>query len=111
MSDDEDIVDQDDFDYDNNDEEEPDDDLENQYYFSEALNDDDPEAALDSYKNVLALEKKLGTKGDWGFKSLEQMTKIYLKKKNYEQMLNVYKELYVGDFDSIGFSSEVFVLD
>jgi COP9 signalosome complex subunit 2 len=94
MSDDDDIGDNDDFnnDYDNE-EEEPDDDLENQYYHSEALNDDDPDAALESFKNVLALEKKGGTKGDWGFKSLEQMVKIYLRKKNFNQMLTYYKEL------------------
>jgi COP9 signalosome complex subunit 2 len=94
MSDDDDIGDNDDFDNDyNNEDEEPDDDLENQYYQSEALNEDDPDAALESFKNVLALEKKDGTKGDWGFKSLEQMTKIYLKKKNFNQMLICYKEL------------------
>lgn len=96
MSDDEDIVDNDDYDndYDNdNEEEDPDEDLENQYYHSEALNEDDPDAALESFKNVLTLEKKGGTKGDWGFKSLEQMVKIYLKKKNYEQMLKCYMEL------------------
>lgn len=94
MSDDDDIGDNDfDNDYDNDEEEEPDDDLENQYYHSEALNDDDPDAALESFKNVLALEKKSGTKGDWGFKSLEQMVKIYLKKKNFTQMLIYYKEL------------------
>lgn len=95
MSDDEDIVDQDDdFNYDNDEnDDEPEDDLENQYYFSEALVDDDADAALESFRNVLSLESKSGTKGDWGFKSLEQMTKIYLKKKNYEQMFNVYKEL------------------
>ena len=93
MSDDEDIVDNDfDDDY-GNEEEEPDDDLENQYYHSEALNEDDPDAALESFKNVLAQEKKGGTKGDWGFKSLEQMVKIYLKKKNFDQMFSSYKEL------------------
>lgn len=94
MSDDDDIVDNDDFnDYDNDEEEEQDDDLENQYYHSEALYEDDPDAALESFKNVLALEKKTGTKGDWGFKSLEQMVKIYLKKKNFDQMFTSYKEL------------------
>jgi COP9 signalosome complex subunit 2 len=94
MSDDDDIGDNDDFDNDyENEEEEHDDDLENQYYYSEALYDDDPDAALESFKNVLALEKKGGTKGDWGFKSLEQMTKIYLKKKNFNQMLTCYQEL------------------
>ncbi|CAF1491552.1 unnamed protein product [Rotaria sordida] len=95
MSDD-DMVDNDDYDndYDNeNENEEPDNDLENQYYYSEALNEDDPDAALESFKNVLALEKRLGTKGDWGFKSLEQIVKIYLKKKNFNLMLTNYIEL------------------
>ncbi|CAF3369213.1 unnamed protein product [Rotaria socialis] len=93
MSDD-DMDDNDDFDNDyDDDNEEPDNDLENQYYHSEVLNEDDPEAALESFKNVLALEKKLGTKGDWGFKSLEQMVKIYYKEKNFNPMLTHYKEL------------------
>lgn len=94
MSDDDDMVDNDDFnnDYDE-DNEELDDDLENQYYFSEALVEDDPSAAIDSFKNVLAQEKKEGTKGEWGFKSLEQLVKIYLSKKNFEQMLVHYQEL------------------
>ncbi|CAF2750952.1 unnamed protein product [Rotaria sp. Silwood2] len=93
MSDD-DMGDTDDYDNDyDNENEEPDNDLENQYYYSEALNEDDPDAALESFKNVLALEKKLGTKGDWGFKSLEQIVKIYLKKKNFNIMLTNYKEL------------------
>lgn len=95
MSDDDDIGDNDDYgnDYDDDDQEQPDDDLENQYYYSEALYEDDPSAALESFKNVLALENKSGTKGDWGFKSLEHMIKIYLKKKNFEQMLISYREL------------------
>ena len=92
--DDDDLGDNDDFDNDyNNEEEELDDGLENQYYQSEALYEDDPDAALESFQNVLALEKKSGTKGDWGFKSLEQMTKIYLKKKQFTQMLACYEEL------------------
>ncbi|CAF0984358.1 unnamed protein product [Adineta steineri] len=93
MSDD-DGVDNDDFndDYDNE-EEEPDNDIENQYYFSEALMEDDPDSALDSFKNVLTLEKESGTKSDWGFKTLEQLVKIYLKKEDYERMSTYYKEL------------------
>ncbi len=94
MSDDDDKAYNDDFNNDYDDEEEePDDDLENQYYHSEALMEDDLEGALESFKNLLALEKKGGTKGDWGFKSLEQMVKIYLKKKDFNQMLTCYKEL------------------
>lgn len=53
---------------------EPDVDLENQYYNSKALKDDDPNSALISFQKVLDLEA--GQKGDWGFKALKQMIKI-----------------------------------
>lgn len=56
---------------------EPDVDLENQYYNSKALKDDDPLAALASFTRVLELEA--GEKGEWGFKALKQMIKINFK--------------------------------
>jgi COP9 signalosome complex subunit 2 len=52
---------------------EPDVDLENQYYNSKALKDDNRQAALDSFQKVLELETE---KGEWGFKALKQMVKI-----------------------------------
>lgn len=48
-------------------------DLENQYYNSKALKEDDPKAALQSFQKVLDLEG--GEKGEWGFKALKQMIK------------------------------------
>lgn len=56
---------------------EPDVDLENQYYNSKALKEDDPKAALASFQKVLDLEN--GEKGEWGFKALKQMIKINFK--------------------------------
>lgn len=56
---------------------EPDVDLENQYYNSKALKEDDPKAALVSFQKVLELE--MGEKGEWGFKALKQMIKINFK--------------------------------
>lgn len=53
---------------------EPDVDLENQYYNSKALKEDDPTNSLISFQKVLDLEA--GQKGDWGFKALKQMIKI-----------------------------------
>jgi COP9 signalosome complex subunit 2 len=50
--------------------------LENQYYNSKALKEDNPQAALDSFKRVLELEQE---KGEWGFKALKQMIKIHFK--------------------------------
>ncbi|ELV10636.1 Selenocysteine insertion sequence-binding protein 2-like protein [Tupaia chinensis] len=55
---------------------EPNVDLENQYYNSKALKEDDPKAALSSFQKVLELE---GEKGEWGFKALKQMIKINFK--------------------------------
>ncbi|KAG5871203.1 hypothetical protein JTB14_019299 [Gonioctena quinquepunctata] len=56
---------------------EPDVDLENQYYNSKALKEDEPLAALISFQKVLDLES--GEKGEWGFKALKQMIKINFK--------------------------------
>lgn len=56
---------------------EPDVDLENQYYNSKALKEDEPQAALTSFQKVLELEG--GEKGEWGFKALKQMIKINFK--------------------------------
>lgn len=57
-------------------EEEPDVDLENQYYNSKALKEEDSVAALSSFEQVLDLEEE---KGEWGFKALKQMMKLHFK--------------------------------
>ncbi|CAH1103289.1 unnamed protein product [Psylliodes chrysocephalus] len=70
---------------------EPDVDLENQYYNSKALKEDEPAAALASFQKVLDLES--GEKGEWGFKALKQMIKINFKLGNFEEMMARYKQL------------------
>lgn len=67
---------------------EPDVDLENQYYNSKALKEDDPKLALSSFQKVLDLEG--GEKGEWGFKALKQMIKINFKLVKYYLMLKLY---------------------
>lgn len=69
---------------------EPDVDLENQYYNSKALKEESPLLALDSFKQVLELEQE---KGEWGFRALKQMIKIYFRLGKYEEMMKRYKEL------------------
>ncbi|XP_064819542.1 COP9 signalosome complex subunit 2-like isoform X2 [Oncorhynchus masou masou] len=69
---------------------EPNVDLENQYYNSKALKEDDPKAALISFQKVLELE---GEKGEWGFKALKQMIKMNFKLTNFPEMMNRYKQL------------------
>lgn len=70
---------------------EPDVDLENQYYNSKALKEDDPKGALQSFQKVLDLES--GERGEWGFKALKQMIKINFKLSNYKEMMTRYKQL------------------
>lgn len=70
---------------------EPDVDLENQYYNSKALKEDEPKAALLSFQRVLELEG--GDKGEWGFKALKQMIKINFKLGNLNEMMSRYKQL------------------
>ena len=70
---------------------EPDVDLENQYYNSKALKEEDPKAALESFQRVLDLEN--GEKGEWGFKALKQMIKINFRLQNFEEMMRRYKQL------------------
>ncbi|CAH1399479.1 unnamed protein product [Nezara viridula] len=67
---------------------EPDVNLENQYYNSKALKEDDPKHALDSFQKVLELES--GEKGEWGFKALKQMIKIFFKLNEFEEMMTKY---------------------
>ncbi|CAG0915997.1 unnamed protein product [Notodromas monacha] len=72
---------------------EPDVDLENQYYSSKSLKEDEPLNALQSFSRVLELEAANGDKGEWGFKALKQMIKIHSKLGNYEEMMTRYKQL------------------
>ncbi|XP_028411209.1 COP9 signalosome complex subunit 2 [Dendronephthya gigantea] len=69
---------------------EPDVDLENQYYNSKAMKENDPKGALESFQKVMELEED---KGEWGFKALKQMTKINFKIGNYSEMMQQYKQL------------------
>ena len=71
---------------------EPDVDLENQYYNSKSLKENNPNGALESFQRVLDLEN--GEKGEWGFKALKQMIKINFRLQNYEEMMTRYKQLH-----------------
>lgn len=70
---------------------EPDVDLENQYYNSKALKEDDPNAALESFARVLELEQE---KGEWGFRALKQMIKLNFKLVDFSKK----KYLFLFDF-------------
>lgn len=83
-----------DFEYedDGSDEEGGDVDLENQYYNAKALKEDDPKAAVEALKKVLAAEGD--EQGDWGFKALKQICKIsFLTLDDKETCLSYYRQL------------------
>ncbi|KAF2273647.1 COP9 signalosome complex subunit 2 [Westerdykella ornata] len=80
-----------DFEYEDDDEEQGGDvNIENKYYNAKQLKADDPEAAIDEFLGVPALEEE---KGDWGFKGLKQAIKLEFKLGRYEQAVEHYKEL------------------
>ncbi|TVY36854.1 COP9 signalosome complex subunit [Lachnellula occidentalis] len=96
MSDDEDFMqdsDQDgyDFEYEEDDDEESADvDIENKYYNAKQMKASDPDAAIEEFLGVPALETE---KGDWGFKGLKQAIKLEFKLGKYDQAVEHYSEL------------------
>jgi hypothetical protein len=55
--------------------------IENEYFSSKALKEDDPKGALAGFQKVLELDTK---KGEWGFKALKQMLKILFRMVSIE---------------------------
>ncbi|TVY86794.1 COP9 signalosome complex subunit [Lachnellula willkommii] len=96
MSDDEDFMqdsDQDgyDFEYEEDDDEETGDvDIENKYYNAKQMKASDPDAAIEEFLGVPALESE---KGDWGFKGLKQAIKLEFKLGKYDKAVKHYSEL------------------
>ncbi|CAG8511503.1 6771_t:CDS:10 [Acaulospora morrowiae] len=78
------------FDYEDDEQEEPDVDLENKYYAAKARKEDDPIGAIKEFQSVVETEQE---KGDWGFKALKQMSKLSFKAGDYESTLKYYKQL------------------
>ena len=80
-----------DFEYEEDDEEEGGDvDIENKYYNAKQIKASDPEAAIEEFLGVPALEKE---KGDWGFKGLKQAIKLEFKLGLYNKVRTVLKLL------------------
>ncbi|PWA00843.1 hypothetical protein BB558_003089 [Smittium angustum] len=64
--------------------------IENKYYTAKASKSSDPELAIQQLREVVQLESE---KGEWGFKALKQITKIYLALKNFEKALETFDEV------------------
>jgi COP9 signalosome complex subunit 2 len=73
-----------DFEYEEEDDEEGGDvDIENKYYNAKQMKATYPEAAIEEFLGVPALEQE---KGDWGFKGLKQAIKLEFKLGQYDKV-------------------------
>lgn len=79
------------FEYSDEEQQEEDVDIENQYYNSKGmLEDEDPKQAIEGFNQVLKME---GDKAEWGFKALKQLVKVYYKAKQYDKMMEAYRKM------------------
>lgn len=53
--------------------------IENEYYSSKSLKEEDPRAALAGFERVLEMDQRKDKKGEWGFKALKQMLKLLFR--------------------------------
>ncbi|KAK4705365.1 COP9 signalosome complex subunit 2, partial [Phenoliferia sp. Uapishka_3] len=67
-------------------------DVENEYYTAKSQRDE-PDVALASFQKIVQNEADAGEQGDFGFKSLKQMTKLTFKLGRYEEALKYYRIL------------------
>ncbi|XP_064394676.1 COP9 signalosome complex subunit 2-like [Halichondria panicea] len=73
--------------------------IENEYYSSKSLKEEEPQSALAGFQRVLEMDQRKEKKGEWGFKALKQMLKLLFRIGEFEQMKGRYKQLlsYVKD--------------
>lgn len=94
MSDDDFMMEEDEdynFDYEDDEEEDNQDaDLENLYYNAKAYREEEPQTAATEFLKVV---EKESPQGDWGFKALKQLVKLYYKRGDYPQALKYYQQL------------------
>jgi len=58
--------------------------VENEYYNAKGMLEDDPKEAIKGFEKVVAMEK--GEKGEWRFKALKKLTKIFFKMENAKKV-------------------------
>eukprot|EP01119_Soliformovum_irregulare_P002903 TRINITY_DN13157_c0_g1_i1.p1 TRINITY_DN13157_c0_g1~~TRINITY_DN13157_c0_g1_i1.p1 ORF type:complete len:444 (-),score=137.55 TRINITY_DN13157_c0_g1_i1:60-1391(-) len=58
--------------------------LENEYYNGKGYMEDNQDAAIKSFEKVVTMETE---KGDWGFKALKKLTKLYMQKNEPKKVV------------------------
>ncbi|KAI3389583.1 hypothetical protein SNEBB_009872 [Seison nebaliae] len=69
-----------------------DDVLENMYYTAKETKNSNLERAIIEFQDVVAIEKDMKENGDWGFRSIKQIMKIYYKQKEFDKFLKIYQD-------------------
>ncbi|GAX78776.1 hypothetical protein CEUSTIGMA_g6213.t1 [Chlamydomonas eustigma] len=79
------------FEYSEEEQDEEDVDIENQYYNAKGMKDsEDTRESIEGFNQVVSME---GEKGEWGFKALKQLVKLYYKTKKYNKMMESYRTM------------------
>ena len=63
---------------------------ENRYYNAKGDLEDDVEAALSGFQEVVSMEDE---KGEWGFKAYKQMVKLHFRQGKHKEMMDSYKQM------------------
>jgi len=79
------------YDDDQEEEEEEDDEpgIENEYYEAKAMIEEDVDAAIEGFEKVVKMEEE---KGEWGFKALKRLVKLYFGKDNRKKTIESFKK-------------------
>eukprot|EP01118_Nematostelium_gracile_P003471 TRINITY_DN14040_c0_g1_i1.p1 TRINITY_DN14040_c0_g1~~TRINITY_DN14040_c0_g1_i1.p1 ORF type:complete len:445 (-),score=164.00 TRINITY_DN14040_c0_g1_i1:39-1373(-) len=64
--------------------------IENEYYNAKGMIEEDIKEAIKGFEKVVTLEKE---KGEWGFKSLKKLTKLYFQENNHKKVCEKLKLL------------------
>jgi COP9 signalosome complex subunit 2 len=63
--------------------------IENEYYNAKGMVEEDLETAIEGFEKVVELEEE---KGEWGFKALKKLVKLYFQKGNNKKVAERFKK-------------------
>lgn len=83
--------------------------IENEYYNAKGLIDEDLGEAIQLYEKVVTMEEE---KGEWGFKALKKLTKLYMRKgegkkvsEKFKQFMEYTKSAVTSNYSEKGINS------
>eukprot|EP00752_Nemacystus_decipiens_P013861 g12307.t1 len=67
--------------------------IENAFYEGDDARQENPQKALELFQKVVTLEAEKGSEIKWRFKALEHLVRIHFQLRDFDQMLQRYKQL------------------